>query len=202
MSPLTIQQLRNRSARCWLRMLQRSCLRIHRLRWAMASLRLLRLVWKWRKYELLMVFWWGALVDDGHVYSHWFICYYVSRKLIVFFHDLRVSILWHSTIYIISRRLIECLKLTSPFLVCVVSILWHSSTWTLRGCKMLNQLSDNFYFLLIEWWNVFMLSQLLKLLNSNTENPLLIWDNATRAELTEFLTEQQLQIVRTASETS
>lgn len=109
MSPLTIQQLRNRSARCWLRMLQRSCLRIHRLRWAMASLRLLRLVWKWRKYELLMVFWWGALVDDGHVYSHWFICYYVSRKLIVFFHDLRVSIN-HSTIYIISRRLIERLN--------------------------------------------------------------------------------------------
>lgn len=39
--------------------------------------------------------------------------------------------------------------------------------------------------------------ELLKLLNSNTENPMLIWDNATRAELTEFLADQQQQIVRT-----
>ena len=40
-------------------------------------------------------------------------------------------------------------------------------------------------------------SQVLKLLNSNTENPYLIWDNATRAELGEFLEQQQQDKVRT-----
>lgn len=39
--------------------------------------------------------------------------------------------------------------------------------------------------------------QLLKILNSNTENPYLIWDNRTRAELTKYLEEQQQSIVRT-----
>lgn len=33
--------------------------------------------------------------------------------------------------------------------------------------------------------------QVLKLLNSNSENPYLIWNNGTRAELMEFLEEQQ-----------
>ena len=42
--------------------------------------------------------------------------------------------------------------------------------------------------------------QLLKLLNSNTENPMLIWDNATRAELTEYLADQQQQKIRTVSD--
>ncbi len=41
--------------------------------------------------------------------------------------------------------------------------------------------------------------QLLKLLNSNTENPYLIWDNRTRAELTKYLEEQQLSMIRTVS---
>lgn len=40
-------------------------------------------------------------------------------------------------------------------------------------------------------------SDLLKTLNSNAETPYLIWDNATRAELNEFLTDQQQQIIRT-----
>ncbi|XP_052814797.1 dnaJ homolog subfamily C member 13-like isoform X2 [Mya arenaria] len=40
-------------------------------------------------------------------------------------------------------------------------------------------------------------SELLKILNSNTENPYLIWDNATRAQLTEFLTDQQQQMMKT-----
>lgn len=40
------------------------------------------------------------------------------------------------------------------------------------------------------------LEEVLKLLNSNTENPYLIWDNSTRAELTSFLEEQQTSIVR------
>jgi hypothetical protein len=31
----------------------------------------------------------------------------------------------------------------------------------------------------------------LKALNSNTENPYLIWENGTRAELTDFLEKQQ-----------
>lgn len=42
-------------------------------------------------------------------------------------------------------------------------------------------------------------AQLLKLLNSNSENPMLIWNNETRAELVEFLTEQQQQKIRTVS---
>ncbi|KAK2171869.1 hypothetical protein NP493_1017g02008, partial [Ridgeia piscesae] len=37
----------------------------------------------------------------------------------------------------------------------------------------------------------------LKILNSNTENPYLLWDNAARAELTEFLADQQQQKMRT-----
>ena len=41
--------------------------------------------------------------------------------------------------------------------------------------------------------------QLLKQLNSNTENPYLIWDNRTRAELTKYLEEQQQAMVRTVS---
>lgn len=41
--------------------------------------------------------------------------------------------------------------------------------------------------------------QLLKLLNSNSENPYLIWDNATRAQLTEYLTNQQQQVIKTVS---
>lgn len=40
------------------------------------------------------------------------------------------------------------------------------------------------------------LSQLLKLLNSNTENPYLLWDNGTRAELLEFLQDQQQQTIK------
>jgi len=40
---------------------------------------------------------------------------------------------------------------------------------------------------------------MLKLLNSNTENPLLIWDNGTRAELTEFLATEQQNKIRTVS---
>ena len=39
--------------------------------------------------------------------------------------------------------------------------------------------------------------ELLKILNSNTENPYLIWDNATRAELLEFLTDQQEKKIKT-----
>ncbi|KAK2150998.1 hypothetical protein LSH36_380g05005 [Paralvinella palmiformis] len=39
--------------------------------------------------------------------------------------------------------------------------------------------------------------EILKILNSNTENPYLIWDNATRAELTEFLVDQEQQKIRT-----
>lgn len=41
--------------------------------------------------------------------------------------------------------------------------------------------------------------QLLKLINSNTENPYLIWDNRTRAELTKYLEEQQQSMIRTVS---
>lgn len=40
-------------------------------------------------------------------------------------------------------------------------------------------------------------NELLKTLNSNTENPYLIWDNRTRAELTKYLEEQQQSIIRT-----
>ncbi|XP_077997979.1 dnaJ homolog subfamily C member 13-like [Glandiceps talaboti] len=39
--------------------------------------------------------------------------------------------------------------------------------------------------------------RVLKILNSNTENPYLIWDNATRAELTEFVKNQQSDKIRT-----
>ncbi|KAK0045772.1 dnaJ subfamily C member 13-like isoform X1 [Biomphalaria pfeifferi] len=38
---------------------------------------------------------------------------------------------------------------------------------------------------------------LLKILNSNTENPYLMWDNATRAQLCEYLSDQQQRIIRT-----
>ena len=48
-------------------------------------------------------------------------------------------------------------------------------------------------------FNIILSQQILKILNSNTENPYLIWDNATRAELTEFLTDQQQQKIRTVS---
>ncbi|XP_064598102.1 dnaJ homolog subfamily C member 13-like isoform X2 [Liolophura sinensis] len=39
--------------------------------------------------------------------------------------------------------------------------------------------------------------ELLKILNSNTEDPYLIWDNATRAQLMEFLTDEQLKMIKT-----
>ena len=39
--------------------------------------------------------------------------------------------------------------------------------------------------------------QVLKLLNSNTESPYIIWDNSTRTELREFLKEQQTSKIRT-----
>lgn len=40
--------------------------------------------------------------------------------------------------------------------------------------------------------NLFLfLFQILKLLNSNTENPYLIWENVTRAELLDFLEKQE-----------
>jgi DnaJ family protein C protein 13 len=38
--------------------------------------------------------------------------------------------------------------------------------------------------------------EVLKLLNSNSENPYLVWDNSTRAELTEFLEEERTSSVR------
>ena len=38
------------------------------------------------------------------------------------------------------------------------------------------------------------------MLNSNSENPYLIWDNRTRAELTKYLEEQQQSIIRTVSQ--
>ena len=41
--------------------------------------------------------------------------------------------------------------------------------------------------------------QLLKILNSNTENPYLIWDNATRQQLNEFLLDQQQKMIKTVS---
>ena len=41
------------------------------------------------------------------------------------------------------------------------------------------------------------LVQILKMLNSNTENPYLIWDNRTRAELNHFLETQQQSMIRT-----
>jgi hypothetical protein len=39
----------------------------------------------------------------------------------------------------------------------------------------------------------------LKLLNSNSENPYLIWNNGTRAELLEFLEAQQEANIRRVS---
>ncbi|KAL3854398.1 hypothetical protein ACJMK2_013668 [Sinanodonta woodiana] len=39
--------------------------------------------------------------------------------------------------------------------------------------------------------------ELLKLLNSNSETPYLIWDNATRAQLCEYLTDQQQKMMKT-----
>lgn len=38
--------------------------------------------------------------------------------------------------------------------------------------------------------------ELLKILNSNTENPYLIWDNATRAQLCDYLMDQQQKIMK------
>lgn len=38
---------------------------------------------------------------------------------------------------------------------------------------------------------------LLKLFNANTENPYLLWENATRAELTDFVEAQQEQLIKT-----
>ncbi|XP_023933252.1 dnaJ homolog subfamily C member 13-like [Lingula anatina] len=43
-----------------------------------------------------------------------------------------------------------------------------------------------------ETWDI----EVLKILNSNTENPYLIWDNATRAELNEFVSDQQQLVIR------
>jgi DnaJ family protein C protein 13 len=40
-------------------------------------------------------------------------------------------------------------------------------------------------------------NELLKILNSNSETPYLIWDNRTRTELLEYLKEQQQSIIRT-----
>ncbi|XP_046378006.2 dnaJ homolog subfamily C member 13-like [Haliotis rufescens] len=40
-------------------------------------------------------------------------------------------------------------------------------------------------------------AELLKILNSNTENPYLIWDNATRAQLNEYLADQQQMMIKT-----
>lgn len=39
-------------------------------------------------------------------------------------------------------------------------------------------------------------AEILKMLNSNTENPYLIWSNGTRAELLEFLQEQQESMIK------
>ncbi|XP_043196340.1 dnaJ homolog subfamily C member 13-like isoform X3 [Amphibalanus amphitrite] len=41
------------------------------------------------------------------------------------------------------------------------------------------------------------MNEVLKLLNSNTESPYIIWDNSTRTELREFLKEQQTSKIRT-----
>ncbi|XP_038048790.1 dnaJ homolog subfamily C member 13-like isoform X3 [Patiria miniata] len=40
-------------------------------------------------------------------------------------------------------------------------------------------------------------NQVLKIMNSNTENPYLVWDNSTRAELTDFAANQQHDHIRT-----
>ena len=45
--------------------------------------------------------------------------------------------------------------------------------------------------------NLCLFVQILKMLNSNAENPYLIWDNATRMELNEFLETQQLRKIKT-----
>lgn len=45
-----------------------------------------------------------------------------------------------------------------------------------------------------------LLSQVLKLLNSNSETPNLIWTNGTRAELLEFLEHQQERIIKRVRE--
>lgn len=41
--------------------------------------------------------------------------------------------------------------------------------------------------------------EVLKLLNSNSENPYLVWDNSTRAELTDFLENERTSSVRTGT---
>ena len=41
--------------------------------------------------------------------------------------------------------------------------------------------------------------QILKILNSNTENPYLIWDNSTRTEVTEYVSSQQTEKIRSVS---
>ena len=41
--------------------------------------------------------------------------------------------------------------------------------------------------------------EVLKLLNSNSENPYLVWDNGTRAELTDFLESERTSSVRTGT---
>lgn len=45
----------------------------------------------------------------------------------------------------------------------------------------------------------FLMFQTLKMLNSNTENPYLIWNNGTRAELLEFLESQQDSMIKRVS---
>lgn len=42
----------------------------------------------------------------------------------------------------------------------------------------------------------FLLLEVLKILNSNTENPYMIWDNGTRAELTDFLENERTSSIR------
>lgn len=39
--------------------------------------------------------------------------------------------------------------------------------------------------------------QLLKLFNANSETPYLLWDNGTRAELTEYVEGQQEKLIKT-----
>lgn len=41
--------------------------------------------------------------------------------------------------------------------------------------------------------------EILKVLNSNTENPYLVWNNGTRAELVEYLRTQQKEKIRSVS---
>ena len=57
-------------------------------------------------------------------------------------------------------------------------------------------------FNIVYWFDVvesLIYFQLLKLLNSNTENPYLIWDNATRAQLMEYLLDQQQKMIKTVN---